>query len=145
MVESRDQMGKKAIRTKGEKEGIAITEDDVGEIRAQGEYCSIGRIWAEKKKINKEAFKTVLSQIWHAEGCVPLKEMQENLWFIEFSERQIKEGVMVGRPWSFERQILTLNEFNGLVPPSRMDFFEFPALMGHKNRKVNLGFQRGFI
>jgi hypothetical protein len=83
MAENRDQMGGRAPRTKGEKEGIVITEDDVGEIRAQGEYCLIGKIWAEKK-INKEAFKTVLSRIWRAEGCVSFKEIQENLWVIEF-------------------------------------------------------------
>lgn len=33
---------------------------------------------------------------------------------------------MAGCPWSFERQILTLNEFNGLAPPSRMDFTHSP-------------------
>lgn len=57
-----ESMGDGAKWTKGEQEGIAITEDDVGEIRMRGENCLIGRIWA-KKKINKEAFKTVLSRI----------------------------------------------------------------------------------
>lgn len=34
---------------------------------------------------------------------------------------------MANRPWSFERQILVLNKFDGLIPPSKMDFTHSPC------------------
>lgn len=48
------------------------------------------------------------------------------MWIFEFSEVAIKERVMTGGPWSFDRQILILNKFNGLVPPSRINFIHSP-------------------
>ena len=33
---------------------------------------------------------------------------------------------MAGRPWSFDRQILVLNDFDGKVPSSQMDFSQSP-------------------
>jgi hypothetical protein len=33
---------------------------------------------------------------------------------------------MEGRPWSFDRQILVLNEFDGSTPPSQLIFTHSP-------------------
>lgn len=107
--------------TAGEQLGISITEEDVEETRAIGANCMVGRLWAEKK-VNKEAFKSILSRIWRAEGYVEFKEIQDNLWIFEFSDGGVKDRVMANRPWSFERQILVLKEFDGIVPPSKMEF-----------------------
>jgi hypothetical protein len=60
-----DQLGElcgKISLTKGESEGIKITEGEVEEVRVQGGKCLTGRIWMVKK-VNNEAFKSVLSQI----------------------------------------------------------------------------------
>jgi hypothetical protein len=74
------------------------------------------------KKVNKEAFKTVLSRIWRADGCVVFKEIQDNLWIIEFLNEEVKQRVMAGHPWSFDHQIMVLKDFDGCVPSARMDF-----------------------
>jgi hypothetical protein len=57
---------------------------------------------------------------------VTFKELQDNMWIFEFSELVDKERVMEGRPWSYDRQILVLNEFDGSTPPSKMDFTQSP-------------------
>ena len=77
-----------------------MTEGEVAETRAIGGKCLVGEIWIEKN-VNKEAFKSVLSNIWRMAGEVKIKELQENLWLFEFSDVMDKERIMEGRLWSF--------------------------------------------
>ena len=56
----------------------------------------MGRI-GEEKKVNKEAFKDVLSRIWRIVGSVTFKEVQDNVWVFEFKEVEDKNRVMAGR------------------------------------------------
>jgi hypothetical protein len=49
---------------------------------------------------------------------VKFKELKDNIWLFEFSDDGDKRRVLDGRSWSFDRQILVLNEFDGSTPPS---------------------------
>jgi hypothetical protein len=71
-----------------------------------------------QKKINKEAFKTLLLRIWRTIERVFFKEIQDNLWLFEFDEESDKKRVLDGRPWCYECTLLILNEFDGRTPPS---------------------------
>jgi hypothetical protein len=66
--------------------------------------------------VNKEAFRSVLSHIWCTVGPVVFKEVQDNVWVFEFTNIDDKKKVMEGRPWSFDCQILVLNDLDGSVP-----------------------------
>jgi hypothetical protein len=79
--------------TKGEKVGIAITDDDLFEVHTRGENNLVGRIRVENK-FNKEAFKIVLARIRKVEGRVEFTEIQVNIRIFEFSDGTIKERVM---------------------------------------------------
>lgn len=92
----------------------------------KGAKCLIGRIWTDKK-INKESFWTTLSRLWRTTDIISFKEIQDNLWIFEFSDEGEKERVMEGWPWSYERQIMVLNDFDGQVPPSLMEFHQTPC------------------
>ena len=58
-------------------------EGEVDKVRAQGGQCLVGRIWMGRK-VNKEAFKSELSRIWHIIGGVIFKELDDNIWLFEF-------------------------------------------------------------
>lgn len=83
--------------------------------------CLVGKYWT-KKKYNKDAFKTVLLGLWRVVGRVTFRELHDNLWLFEFSDGEDKNRVMEGRPWSFDRQILALQDFDGKTPPAHMTF-----------------------
>jgi hypothetical protein len=125
-----DDMGMlcgRIARIGGENIGISISEGDVAADIEKGERCLVGRI-GEEKKVNKEAFKTVLSQIWRTVRSVTFKEIQDNVWVFEFENVYVddKKRVMGGRPWSFDWQIIVLNDFDGSVPPALMKFTHSP-------------------
>lgn len=109
----------------GEQVGITVTEGEIAEGREKGDCCLIGMIGTDRK-INREAFKTVLSRIWRTAGPVVFKEVQNNVWVFEFVECDDKRRVLEGRPWSFDRHILVLKDFDGSIPPSQMQFSHSP-------------------
>jgi hypothetical protein len=125
MADELERLCSKVSLTEGEKEGIHVMEGDVAIGREMGTRCLVGKLWTERPA-NKEAFKTVFSRIWRLAKTVVFKELQDNLWLFEFEEEDDKNRVMAGRPWSFDRHILVLKEFDGHCPPSQMIFMHSP-------------------
>jgi hypothetical protein len=116
----------KVSLTEGEQEGIQVLEGEIAEGREIGERCLVGKLWSGKR-VNREAFQTQLSRIWRLVGTVVFKDLQDNLWLFEFTEEEDKYRILAGRPWSFDRHILVLNEFDGQCPPSQMAFMHSPV------------------
>jgi hypothetical protein len=79
-----ERFGKFSL-TNGEQKGIPIGYDDTKELRLKGTKCLVGQLGVQKK-VNKEAFKTLLTRIWKLVGRIVFKEIRENLWLFEFSE-----------------------------------------------------------
>jgi hypothetical protein len=107
--------------SEGEKSGIKIAEGEIVEAREKGVRCLVGKL-GSRKRINNEAFKQVLSRIWRPRKGIIFKEVQDNLWIFEFEEDGDKRRVFEGRPWSYDRQILVINELDCNLPPSQMQF-----------------------
>lgn len=80
----REKFGKFSL-TNGEQKGIPIGDDDTEELRLKGMKCLVGQLGVQKK-VNKEAFKTLLTRIWKLVGRIVFKEIRKNLWLFEFSE-----------------------------------------------------------
>jgi hypothetical protein len=57
---------------------------------------------------------------------VVFKELDDNIWLFEFEEVDDLRRVLEGRPWSFDRQMLVINEFDGKTPPAQMAFKHSP-------------------
>jgi hypothetical protein len=111
--------------TGGETKGLIICEGELAGGRERGDWCLVGKVSSERQ-VNKEAFRNVLSQLWRTVGSILFKEVQDNIWLFEFTDKDDKDRVLEGRPWSFDRQIIVLNDFVGSIPPSQMEFTHSP-------------------
>jgi hypothetical protein len=76
-----------ACLTRGEKLGIHINYRYVEDLWGKGIRCLVGRL-ASDRSINKESFKILLTRIWRVRGSVFFKEIQENLWLLEFTKQE---------------------------------------------------------
>jgi hypothetical protein len=74
MADDVDKLCGKVALIGGKRDGITITEGEVTDSHERGERCLVGRI-GEERKVNKEAFKTVLMQLWRMVGNVVFKEV----------------------------------------------------------------------
>lgn len=75
--------------SKGEQRGIQIADETIQDLREKGSKCLVGSVGVPKK-LNNEAFKTILLRIWRPGGRVVFNEIQENLWLFEFSKESDK-------------------------------------------------------
>jgi hypothetical protein len=121
MEELVECMGDRMKLSEGERNGIAITEVDTANLRARGERCLLGKLMSDRR-IQKEAFKALMSKLWKTLESVNFKEIHDNLWLLEFANMADKRRVKEGRPWLFDRSILVLKEVDESVPPVQMDF-----------------------
>jgi hypothetical protein len=119
------KMKRNLTLSEGEQLGILVDDCEVAEAKKQGHNCLIGKIWAGKR-INRDSFVRVFKRIWRIDGEVVFKEVQPNVWMFEFSQEGDKQHVLAGRPWSFDRFILALSEFDGSIPSSQWDFTTSP-------------------
>jgi hypothetical protein len=121
MAEQLEELCGNISLSEGERTGITITEGEIQEARVQGGRCLVGRLWMSRR-VNKEAFKEVLTRAWRITRGVIFKELNDNIWLFEFEEVDDLRRVLEGRPWSFDRQMLVINEFDGKTPPAQMAF-----------------------
>jgi hypothetical protein len=78
---------------------------------SKGSKCLVGRLGVPKK-INREPFKNLLSRIWRMAGEIFFKEIYDNLWLFKFAEDGDRRKVLEGRPWSYDRTILIVEELD---------------------------------
>ncbi|KAF5465302.1 hypothetical protein F2P56_015322 [Juglans regia] len=72
--------------------------------------------------VNRQAFKSTMSKIWRPEGWIQFKDVGVNRMLVEFQYDRDKEKVLAGRPWSFDRALICLQEVDGEVPLKDIKF-----------------------
>jgi hypothetical protein len=125
MAAKMNELQKNTTLSEGEQSGIVVDDCQVAAAKKQGNSCLIGKIWAGKR-VNRDGFITVFKRIWRTVGEVEFKEIQPNVWIFEFSKETDKVRVLKGRPWSFDRSLLALTEFDGGIPSSLWNFTSSP-------------------
>jgi hypothetical protein len=102
-----------------------VEEGEVAKGREVGTKCLIEKVWSDKI-VNKEALQSVLPIIWRTLGGVKFKDLKDNVWLFEFADKNDKRRVMNGKPRSFDRHMLVLNEFDGSIKSSQLEFTRSP-------------------
>jgi hypothetical protein len=101
--------------------GILVDEEELDPLLAKGKVCAVGKIIADHV-IPKDSYKGPLSRVWRQEGSVSFKSLGENLFIVEFEIVWDKDRVLEGRPWLFDGLLVSVVDFDGTTPPSKMNF-----------------------
>lgn len=59
---------------------------------------------------------------WRPTGSLSFKVLGDNLFLLNFELDWDKIWVIEGRPWVFEEYLFLVEEFDGLIPPTQMEF-----------------------
>ncbi len=112
--------GKFSLREE-ESLGISVDEEELDPLLAKGKVCAVGKILADRI-IPKDSYKGPLSHMWRQEGNISFKSLGENLFIVEFETEWDKDMVLEGRPWLFDGLLVSVVDFDGTTPPSKMIF-----------------------
>lgn len=68
--------------------------------------------------VGKETIRTTLVRGWWPRGTTSFRVLGENLFLVEFEDEWDKARVLEGRPWIFKGNLFSMEDFNGLTPPT---------------------------
>lgn len=104
-----------------EESGVTLCASEIEEIGRAGELCLMGGLVAEKS-FNKEAFRATMAAVWGLRDAVSFHEVGDKIFIIKFRSKKDLDRIWGGRPWSFDRNPLVLQKYDGLTQPNEMDF-----------------------
>jgi hypothetical protein len=90
-------------------------------IVSSGTHCLVGKLLLERY-IGKDVIRREMIRGWWPTGHLSFKVLGENLFLLEFEHEWDKTKVLEGRPWTFHGNLFYVEDFDGLSPPSKIDF-----------------------
>lgn len=68
-----------------------------------------------QRSINNEALKKTIRMVWKPNKGVLISDIEEDLFLIEFRYKRDKQKVLDMSPWSYKKNLVLLQDFDGDV------------------------------
>lgn len=120
MAEELEQLWKKLSFTEDEDEGIVLGGNSTRTAKEVGKNCLVMKILTQRS-INIEALRKTMRMVWRTNKLVQISEIEEDLFLVEFGDPKDKKKVLEMCPWSFEKNLVLLQEFSGDLVPKEID------------------------
>ncbi|XP_042969146.1 uncharacterized protein LOC122301843 [Carya illinoinensis] len=107
--------------TEDEQAFVKVSDKDLMEAAQRGSFCLLAKVITERI-FNKEAFRSTMLQVWKLEGAVTFTELGESSFIMEFEMTTDKDKILRGRPWTFDRSLIGIQDIDSSLPPSAVSF-----------------------
>ncbi|KAI9160702.1 hypothetical protein LWI28_010824 [Acer negundo] len=85
------------------------------------EHCLVGKVLSGKR-VNREAFKKVIEQLWSPIGKVEIESVGENIFMFFFPNLEVRSMVWSRGPWHFDQCPIMLEKPTGAGNISTLPF-----------------------
>lgn len=109
-------MWSKLSFTEEEDDGIELGISCTKAARALGKNCVVLKVLTQRS-INLDALRKNLRMLWKPNKSLQISEIEDELFMAEFGDTKDKQRVLNMSPWSFEKQLVLLQEFEGELVP----------------------------
>ena len=106
--------------TEEEGEGIELGNNCTRVAKEVGKNCAITKIMTHRC-ISLDTLRKNLRMLWKTNKWVNISELEVDLFMVEFGNGKDKKKVLDMSPWSFEKQLLIIQEFVGEQTPKEME------------------------
>ena len=120
MADELEELWKKLTFTEEEDTGIELDSRSTNAARRIGKYCAVMKILSQRS-INIDALRKNLRMLWKPNKGVQISELEEDLYLVEFGDEKDKRKVMDMCPWSYEKQLVLIQEFDGKLTPKEIE------------------------
>ena len=120
MAEELEELWKKLTFTEEEDEGINLSGESTKIAREIGKNCLVMKILTQRS-INLEALRKTMRMLWRPNRAIQISEIDEELFLVEFGDTKDKKKVLEMCPWSFEKNLVLLQEFEGELVPKEIN------------------------
>ena len=87
--------------------------------RERGRFCVVLKILSHRW-VNVETLRKTLNMLWKPSKSIKFSELEEDLFLEEFGDEMNKRRVLDMSPWSYENQLVLLQECEGELTPKEI-------------------------
>ncbi|TXG51528.1 hypothetical protein EZV62_024052 [Acer yangbiense] len=110
------------LSIKEEDNEIHQIADDIGRVgEEEVEHCLVGKVLSGKR-VNREAFRTVMEQLWSPFGNVEIEAVGENIFMFYFKNPEDRDRIWQRGPWHFDRSLTVLEKPEGTGEIAQLSF-----------------------
>lgn len=110
MAEELEELWRKLAFMEEEDEGIALGNSSTRAAKARGRLCVVLKILSHRN-LHVDALRKNLRMLWKPSKGVNISELEDDLFLAEFGDEREKKRVMDMSPWSYEKQLVLIQEF----------------------------------
>lgn len=119
MVEELEELWKKLTVTEEEDEDIVLGSNSTKVTKKVWKNCIVMKVLTQRS-VNVEALKKNMRMLWKPNKGLQVSKIEDNLYLAEFGDSRDKKKVMEMRPWSYEKQLVLMREFEGELVPKEI-------------------------
>ncbi|XP_030940140.1 uncharacterized protein LOC115965077 [Quercus lobata] len=125
MAEELEELWKKLSFTEEEDESIVLGSSTTEAAKAIGKNCLVMKVLSTKS-ITIEALRKNLRMVWKPSKSVQINEVEDELYLVEFGDGRDKKRILEMCPWTYEKSLILLKEFEGEQVPKDISLWQSP-------------------
>nr|POE90911.1 hypothetical protein CFP56_58506 [Quercus suber] len=109
-------MWSKLSFTEAEDKDIALGRNCTKAARAIGRNYVVMKIH-NTRSVSLDVLRKNMRMLWKTNKGVQISEIEDDLFLVEFGDGKDKQKILDTCPWSFEKQLVLMQEFEGKQIP----------------------------
>ncbi|OMP10859.1 hypothetical protein COLO4_04212 [Corchorus olitorius] len=111
MSEALEDMWKKFSLTEEEESDVVVDPKLIANTLDEGKACLIGKLLS-RRAVNIEVMRNILHWVWKLSGGLQIQAVGDKLFIFQFEKEIEKDRVFQQSPWSFNKALLVLGEYD---------------------------------
>ena len=112
MEEELESWGQKLSLIEEEDEKIVLGSNNMKAAKEVGRSCLVMKIMS-RRSIGIDALRKNLRMVWKPNKGVQISEIDGEIFMVEFGDEKDKKKVLELCPWSYDKQLILLQDFEG--------------------------------
>ena len=105
--------------TKEEDEQVVLGSNSTKAAKGLGRNCLVMK-GLSRRSISLDALRKNLRMVRKTNKSVSISELEDEVFMVEFRDRRDKKKIMEMQPWSYEKRLIILQEFEGEQTPKEV-------------------------
>ncbi|XP_042958084.1 uncharacterized protein At4g02000-like [Carya illinoinensis] len=125
MADALDELYASLSLTEKENEVVSVETSRLEDVLERRASCLIMKLLINKH-YNRDAFKQTMRKVWNLVKGVKLCDLNTEFTLVEFEDTRDKIKVMREGPWSFNKHLVLLKEFDGRLQIGKIELVHAP-------------------
>ena len=120
MAEELEVLWKKLSFTEEEVDDVELGSGNTKVAIERGKYCAVLKVLTHRS-ISLDALRKNLRMMWKLKKEMQLLEIEEDLFLVEFGDEKDKRKVIDMSLWSYEKQLVIIQDFEAKLTPKEIE------------------------